>query len=109
MIQQVRGEKLAELEKQGISLSSFLFNYGFGIGIGGGPLAGFMGRHDGPDDALNEEERMKQWIDEDLVDVPVLEADSEEKLLGLTWWVLYVGWKDVSERVMKEVEAVFRQ
>jgi peroxin-3 len=27
--------------------------------------------------------------------------------LTLSWWILHVGWKDVGERVRREVEEVF--
>ena len=105
IVQQCREEKLAELERDGISLASILFNYGFGFGIGGGPLSGLMSN---VEEALSEEERMRRWVDEDLMDVPELSVEAEEKILGLNWWLLFVGWKDVMERVEKEVRAVFK-
>ncbi|KAI0294005.1 Peroxin-3 [Russula brevipes] len=36
-----------------------------------------------------------------------VDAETERKFLTLSWWILNVGWKDVSERVRKGVEEVF--
>jgi len=33
--------------------------------------------------------------------------ESESKFLSLSWWMLHVGWKDVSERVQRGVDEVF--
>lgn len=33
--------------------------------------------------------------------------DVENKYLTLSWWLLHVGWKDVSERVRRGVEETF--
>jgi peroxin-3 len=39
--------------------------------------------------------------------VGLVTPETEMKFLTLSWWVLYVGWKDVGERVRKSVEEVF--
>jgi peroxin-3 len=36
-----------------------------------------------------------------------ISEDMELKYLTLSWWILHVGWKDVSERVRRGVEEVF--
>ena len=71
IVQQCREEKLAELERDGISLASILFNYGFGFGIGGGPLSGLMGN---VEEALSEEERMRRWVGESALSMPPIKA-----------------------------------
>lgn len=110
IVQQYREEKLSELRNDGVSLTSLLFNYGFGLGIGGGPLAELMGMQHGRgegEEMLDDEDRMRRWLDEDLTDIVELEEVMERKFLGLNWWLLYVGWKDIGERVRKSVEEVF--
>jgi peroxin-3 len=38
-----------------------------------------------------------------------VDAETERKFLTLSWWILNVGWKDVSERVRRGVEEVFEE
>ena len=33
--------------------------------------------------------------------------EAERKFLTLSWWLLYMGWKDIGERVRRSVEEVF--
>jgi peroxin-3 len=37
----------------------------------------------------------------------IISEDMETAYLTLSWWILNVGWKDVGERVRREVEEVF--
>ncbi|EJD01903.1 uncharacterized protein FOMMEDRAFT_147078 [Fomitiporia mediterranea MF3/22] len=60
----------------------------------------FFGGYPGEDD-------LERWLEEDVQDVGVITSDLERKFLTLSWWLLYVGWKDVGERVRKSVEEVF--
>jgi peroxin-3 len=48
------------------------------------------------------------WIEDEgeFKEKPVSE-EMEMVYLTLSWWILHVGWKDVGERVRREVEEVF--
>lgn len=56
---------------------------------------------------LDTEEELEQWLNEDIQVLDVITEETERKFLTLSWWLLYVGWKDVGERVRKSVEEVF--
>ncbi|KAI0089446.1 Peroxin-3 [Irpex rosettiformis] len=43
----------------------------------------------------------------DLLPLEPIKEETERKYLTLSWWILYVGWKDVGERVRRAVEEVF--
>jgi peroxin-3 len=40
-------------------------------------------------------------------DVDGADEETERMYLTLSWWILHVGWKDVSERARRAVEEVF--
>ena len=48
-------------------------------------------------------------LDADLQDVSLVSEETELRFLTLSWWLLYVGWKDVGERVRRSVEEVFER
>lgn len=50
---------------------------------------------------------LDEELDADLQDVSLVSEDTERRFLSLSWWLLYVGWKDVGERVRRSVEEVF--
>ena len=60
----------------------------------------------GPHDS---ERTLDEYLNEDVKDVPCLDEETERKFLTLSWWLLYVGWKDVGERVRRSVEEVFER
>ncbi|KAL5497833.1 PEX3 [Sanghuangporus vaninii] len=84
IVQLHREEKLRERRAYQASISSLFF--------GGFP---------------ESEEDLERWLEEDVQDVRIVAPDSEMKFLTLSWWLLYVGWKDVGERVRRSVEEVF--
>lgn len=53
----------------------------------------------------DEYEDVNEGLEED--GVGLITPETEMKFLTLSWWVLYVGWKDLGERVRKSVEEVF--
>lgn len=55
-----------------------------------------------PDDEIDD---VDNALEED--GVGLVTPETEMKFLTLSWWVLYVGWKDIGERVRKSVEEVF--
>lgn len=57
---------------------------------------------------LVEPERdFDKWLNCDLQEVDLITEKAERKFLTLSWWLLYVGWKDIGERVRRSVEEVF--
>jgi len=52
-------------------------------------------------------EDISRWLDEDALNYEQIDEGAEQKFLVLSWWLLYVGWKDVGERVRRSVEDVF--
>jgi peroxin-3 len=66
--------------------------------------------------AQEREERMRESCSGELGNSTEEEGEFKEKpiseememvYLTLSWWILHVGWKDVGERVRREVEEVF--
>ena len=54
---------------------------------------------------IDESEDVNEALEED--GVGLVTPETEMKFLTLSWWVLYVGWKDIGERVRRSVEEVF--
>ncbi|KAG6865689.1 hypothetical protein C0991_000303 [Blastosporella zonata] len=51
---------------------------------------------------------MSSLLDEDdSMEEGFISEDVENKFLTMSWWILHVGWKDVSERVRRGVEEAF--
>ncbi|KAG6902355.1 hypothetical protein C0995_001152 [Termitomyces sp. Mi166 len=52
---------------------------------------------------------MSALLDEEggLFDDVSISEDVESKFLTMSWWILHVGWKDIGERVRREVEEAF--
>ncbi|TDL27835.1 hypothetical protein BD410DRAFT_781743 [Rickenella mellea] len=46
-------------------------------------------------------------IDSEEIHFDDIHEGTEMKFLSLSWWLLHVGWKDVSERVRRSVQEVF--
>jgi hypothetical protein len=86
VIQLCRDEKLREMTSDQLSLSSLLFQ--------AFPLFG---------------EDNSRRPDEDGENFEQIDDKAEQKFLVLSWWLLYVGWKDVGERVRRSVEDVFER
>ncbi|KAI5117910.1 hypothetical protein M0805_003603 [Coniferiporia weirii] len=84
VLQLHREEKLRERRMMQMSISSLLLN----------SLTGTNGD-------------LERWLEEDVQDADFITPETEHKFLTLSWWLLYVGWKDVGERVRKSVEEVF--
>ena len=81
ILQLERDERLQERTELNFSPTSLLF----------GGIADMLDRDEEP---ISEED---EGINEDM----------EIKYLTLSWWILHVGWKDISERVRRGVEEVF--
>ena len=73
----------------------------FGLGTGLGSVFGFGG---GDTDEDEFEDGVEGGEDEDREFVT---PEAERKFLTLSWWLLYMGWKDIGERVRRSVEEVF--
>lgn len=84
MVQLCRDEKLREQSLFEASISSLFFR-----------------------EFPSSPEDLERWLNEDVQDVELVTEETERKFLVLSWWLLYVGWKDVGERVRKSVEEVF--
>ena len=84
MIQLCRDEKLREQSLFESSISSLFFR-----------------------EFPSSPEDLERWLNEDVQDIELVTEETERKFLVLSWWLLYVGWKDVGERVRKSVEEVF--
>ena len=54
---------------------------------------------------MEEGEGVNGNLEED--GVGLVTPETERKFLTLSWWILYVGGKDIGERVRKSVEEVF--
>ncbi|KAH8112871.1 Peroxin-3 [Phellopilus nigrolimitatus] len=79
-----REEKLREHRSLEASISSILFS------------------------ALSSADRdLGNCVDEDVQNADLVTPEAELKFLTLSWWLLYVGWKDVGERVRRSVDEVF--
>ena len=48
--------------------------------------------------------------DEDTVQTTdLIDEETKQKYLTLSWWICNIGWKDVGERVRRGVEEVFAE
>lgn len=56
---------------------------------------------------VEPEKDFDQWLNSDLQEIDLITPETERKFLTLSWWLLYVGWKDMGERVRRSVEEVF--
>lgn len=86
VMQLCRDERLREMSTYEPSLSSLLFR--------NLPVFG---------------EDVSQLLDDDGDNFGHIDERAEQKFLVLSWWLLYVGWKDVGERVRRSVEDVFER
>lgn len=91
VIQLERDEDARLRGRYGLSLSSMLF-----------PSLVDPTHSDDIEALLGQQTGLEEGIWREGVD-----AETESKFLTLSWWILNVGWKDVSERVRRGVEEVF--
>ena len=73
----------------------------FGLGSGLGSVFG-IGGGDIDEDEFEDGVEVGEDGDREFVT-----PEAERKFLTLSWWLLYMGWKDIGERVRRSVEEVF--
>ena len=73
----------------------------FGLGSGLGSVFG-IGGGDTDEDEFEDGVEVEEDEDREFVT-----PEAERKFLTLSWWLLYMGWKDIGERVRRSVEEVF--
>ena len=101
ILEQERDERVRELQAQ-LTTSNLVFG-SLGLGPAAGSRLESLLSGGSADDELDGERVFQR----DYQRLDGIREDAESKYLTLSWWLLHVGWKDVSERVRRAVEETF--